>query len=198
MSKEWPATIKLHDGTTIDTNTGKRIQTPDINDVFRDEVAPKKKTWTSFKGGKRRYLDNLPCPAPKSKAVAIIAAYHTFGLNPADIAFIMNTDAENVKAVLESEEFFVFMEGMLQNLREHDASVLRKKLNAAGEAAMNRITDLVSSNDEKVGLAASKDVLDRIDRQSGVDAQGEKKGTLSIRIIKQEDAKVNVELDLEV
>jgi hypothetical protein len=88
---------------------------------------------------------------------------------------------------------------MLANLREHDTNKVRKQLNDTALKAAQKITHLTSSNDEKVALAASRDVLDRMerdtDRSSGRN-NGER-GSLTIRVIKDADAKVEVDVNLD-
>src|SRR5437868_5678337 len=124
-----PRYLKLGDGTLIDTNTGKRVLSTEINNAFAVGKQGDKVAQASYDGGKRRYLDELPCPAPQSKAIAIIAAYYIFGLAPADIAFVLGTELSNVQGVMESKDFQTFLDGMLANLREHDTNKVRKQLN---------------------------------------------------------------------
>lgn len=194
-----PKYLKLGDGTLIDTNTGKRVLSTEINNAFAVGKQGTKVGAASYDGGKRRYLDDLPCPAPQSKAIAIIASYFIFGLAPADIAHIMSTELANVTGVMESKDFQTFLDGMLQNLREHDTNKVRKQINDTALQAAKKISSLTGSFDEKVALAASKDVLDRVerdvDRASGRN-NGER-GSLTIRIIKDAEAKVEVDVDLD-
>jgi hypothetical protein len=87
---------------------------------------------------------------------------------------------------------------MLQNIREHDRDVIRKRINRAAGAAVSKIIDLSeNSRDEKVALAASRDILDRNASESGI--SGNNSGsTLSIRIVDDRDNpmdKMKVEID---
>jgi hypothetical protein len=130
--------------------------------------------------------------------VAIIAGYAVFGLDPVDIAYIMKVKIEIVEGVMASDAYSRFLDSMLQNIREHDRDVIRKRINRAAGAAVSKIIDLSeNSRDEKVALAASKDILDRNASESGI--SGNNSGsTLSIRIVDDRDNpmdKMKVEID---
>jgi hypothetical protein len=135
-------------------------------------------------------LDDLPVPAFQSRPVAVIAAYVLFGLNEVDIAHILRTDVQNVINVIESDGFNQFVDGMLQNVREHDLDKVRKKINESALSAATKITDLVGSRDEKVSLAAAKDVLDRAgDGVYSADGASSKRDSgFTIRIIDDKDS----------
>lgn len=189
-----PQYMRLGDGTLIDTKSGKRVVDTAINRAFSDKpetslIKPARKG-PAFDGAKRRFLDDLPVTPNQSRAVALVSSFMVFGLSVTDIAFILNTDENTVEAVIQSEAYTKFLDAMLQNIREHDQDKIRKKLNAAAEDAANRITALAKeSKDEKVALAASRDVLDRVtsgaaDRNN---SGGASPSSLTIRIIDDRD-----------
>lgn len=195
--------IRLKDGTLINVETGQRILETRVNKNFSDisTVAPTAtpaKTQSSYDGGRRRFIDELPVPAPQSKAIAIIAGYAIFGLHVNDIAFIINEDVERVQAVIDTEEYTKFLDCMLANIREHDQDKVRKRINDAAEDAAKKITQLVSDPDPKVALSASKDVLDRASDGAYSAGGGQNKSAgLTIRVVRDADHatdKVEVEL----
>lgn len=191
--------MRMGDGTLIDTETGKRVVSTEINHAFADTAESQRlknaRAKASFGEGRRRYLDDLPLPADQSRAVALVAAYTLFGLNTADIAFIAKTDVELVEQIKLTKGFVEFIDAMLANVREHDADKVRKKINASALKAAEKITELVESPDEKVSLNAAKDVLDR-HAYTSMPAGSNNVGGLVIRIIDDRDnpaAKVDVE-----
>jgi hypothetical protein len=192
--------IKLGDGYLIDTETGKRTISTEVNRAFSDEPGlVQRGKITRIDGVHRRFLDDIPTGTPEqSRAVAIIAGYAVFGLDPVDIAYIMKVKIEIVEGVMASDAYSRFLDSMLQNIREHDRDVIRKRINRAAGAAVSKIIDLSeNSRDEKVALAASRDILDRNASESGI--SGNNGGsTLSIRIVDDRDNpmdKMKVEID---
>lgn len=197
-----PAFITLADGTLIDARSGKRTVATEINKAFSDrpETSSLKRTQPQYEGSSRRYLDDLPTGASQSRAVAVIAGYTLFGLSSADIADILKIDMDTVVGIIESDAYNLFLEAILQNVREHDRNKLRKILNDKANSAVTKITDLVGSKDEKVALKAAQDVLNRVagDGLSDSTKTNNNGGGLTIRIIDERDNpldKVKVEID---
>lgn len=191
--------MRLADGTLIDTKTGTRVVSTEINQAFSDTTESQKlknaKARASFSEGKRRYLDDLPVPADQSRAIALVAAYCLFGFNTADIAFVVKTSVEIVEQIKLTKGFVEFIDAMLANVREHDRDKVRKKINDHALKAAEKITELVQSSDEKVSLNAARDVLDRHAGVNSSNSGGNAAG-LVIRIIDDRDnpsAKVDVD-----
>jgi hypothetical protein len=197
-----PKYLRLGDGDLIDTSTGKKVTGTDINRAFSDtpekEALERAKRRSSFEQGKRRYLDDLPVPAHQCSAVALVASLTVFGLNATDIAYATKTTEDIVDQIRETEAYYKYIEGLLANIREHDTNKVRKKINESAEKAAKRITELVSSGDEKVALGASREVLDRHGSESGVATGGGKSSGLVIRIIDDRDnPHTKVKVDIE-
>lgn len=204
--KDDPQFVRLANGTLIDVDSGRAVVSTEINKAFSDAPSSstiskvdKRTSQSDFDGGVRRYLDDLPASPAQSRAVALVCAYSVFGLANADIGFILGVDHTVIEAVKATADYAKFLDGMLQQLREHDTNKIRKKLNAEAEGALDNIVKLAKSADEKIKLAASKDVLDR--HEKGYGTQGEnvaQKSSLTIRIIDDRDNpldKVEVEID---
>lgn len=199
MTKE-PRFLRLKDGTLIDTNNGKRAVSTEINKAFSDQPQTSSlgKKPAPITDVKRRFLDDLGVSPNQSRAIAAVAAYTIFGLAAIDIAHVLGTEVENVEAIQQSEAYNSMMNGMLQNIREHDQDKVRKKINAAAENAAQKITDLVHSGDPKVALSASKDVLDRAANGGNADLSRRDSSSFTIRIVDERDNpadKIEVEID---
>lgn len=200
MMSDDPKYMRLADGTLIDTATGKRVSRTDINETFADTPESERlkaaRARASFGEGKRRYLDDLPLPGDQSRAIAIIAAYSVFGLNVADIAYVARTTVDVVNEVKNTRAFADFIDAMLSNVREHDKDKVRKRVDDTALRAVEKVAQLVGSEDEKVALSASKDILDR---HSGVatSGNGAATGGLVIRVIDDRNnpsSKVDVDI----
>lgn len=189
MSDDAPSFMRLADGTLINTKTGERTVSTQINEAFSDKLETSLDTRSrkppAIEGLHKRFLDDLPTNNPSSsRAVALIASYTIFGLHEADIAFVCNIDVDLVRQIQDSAAYHKYVEGLLQNIREHDSDKIRKRINSAAMGAAEKIANLTRSADEKVALAASKDVLDRNDNYNGnVNNGGNSSNSLTIRII---------------
>jgi len=192
--------LRLGDGTLIDTTSGKRTIATDINKTFSTSFDDKKsgKVQSSYETGKRRYLDDLPVPSAQSRPIAIVAAYTIFGLSIPDVAFLLKSSIEQVSDILESNEYKQFVEAMLQNIREHDESAVRKKLNKAADGAASKMVDLISATDKKIAFAAAKDILDRTGHKASdvVEHRHSMEDGIVIRVI--DDTKAKQPIDVEI
>jgi hypothetical protein len=195
-----PKYMRLADGTLIDTKTGQKSVDTEINRAFSDEPqrsllrAPKVK----YGPGHRRFLDDLPLPPDQCRGVAAVLAFHLFGLSNADIAHIAKIRVESIDAILAGDASTRMLDGILQNIREHDRDVVRKKINAAAQDAVSKIVSLVESGDEKVSLSAAKDILDRSRHDSDDAGNRLTASGLTIRIIDERDsptAKIDVSIE---
>jgi hypothetical protein len=196
-----PHYMRLGDGTLIDTATGKRVVSTEINKAFSDKpetsMLKQARRAPAFEGATRRFLDDLPGTPSQSRAVAVVCAYTIFGLNEIDIAYTLNIEVDMVLAIQASEPYAKFLDAMLQNIREHDTDKIRKKINGAAQTAADKITKLVEHPDSKVAFSAAKDILDRRDTYNGISSQQAQSG-LTIRIVDDRDNpidKVKVEID---
>lgn len=202
MTDEVPKYMRLADGTLIDTRTGQRVVDTEINRAFSDKpetsLVRKRTKKVEVDEWTRRFIDDLGVSPNQSRAIAAVASYTIFGLATIDIAHVLGTTSENIEAIQASEGYNKILEGMLQNVREHDQNVVRKKINAAAESAAKKLTELVSNNDPKVALAASKDVLDRSANGGNADLSNRNNSSFTIRIIDDRDNpadKVDVAID---
>lgn len=193
--------IALADGTLIDAHTGKRTVSTEINKAFSDKPKTsmlKSASSSNFDGGTRRFIDDLPVPPNQSRAIAIIAAYSVFGLSAADISYVIGVELEVVEAILTSDGYNKFMEGVLQNIREHDKDVVRRKINEAASRAVETITDIAEKGSPALKLKASMDILDRhSDNVSGANGKSNSAG-LTIRIVDDRANPIDkVEVDID-
>lgn len=198
---EEPFYLKLKDGTLIDTRTAQRVVSTEINKAFSDKpessfLRPGVRR-PNIDGISRRFIDDLPIGPNQSRAVAIVAAYSIFGLYALDISDILGIPVESVELIQDSTAYTKFIDAMLQNIREHDRDVIRKKINKNADKAVDKIIALSDSTDEAVALRAAKDILDRAENQRG-QSLSESKSGLTIRIIdERDDPAANVEVSID-
>lgn len=188
--------LKLATGELINTQSGKRTVGTDINKAFTITEEKDLKSSKDLKMVTRRFLDDLPVPPLQSRPIAIVLGYSSFGLNDADIASILSITAADVRSIRESDEYSKFLEGVLQNIREHDANVVRKKLNKEAENAATKIANLVDYPDAKVALAAAKDILDRNNIKGTEIVEHRHEGAITFRYIDDAEKKTSKEVDV--
>jgi len=154
-------TLVLADGTKIDTATGEVVDDtlPSTEVIEDDDDTP------SFNRMEcnRRTIADLPAPPQQLNTIAVILTYHLFGLSDADIAHIINFTPSQVRSILESDASMKLQDTMLSVIREHDTSVIRRKLSEYEERAAKTIGELLKSSNvsASVRLSAAKDILDR-------------------------------------
>lgn len=180
--------IKLHDGTLINTTTGKRFK-PQSDIEKAMTVISKNEEVADFVVPKRRYLDELPAKAELMNPIAVVLMYRLFGMHDDDIAYLISVPVEKIQALADMPEFAKLREVILGNIREFDQDLVRKTLNKNSIIAANAIVGMLSDEDASPGerLSAAKDILDRTGNRPAdiVEHRHSINGGLNIRIIKQ-------------
>lgn len=155
-----PDTFTLADGTVINTATGRKVVTGDDGDAAMIRVP------TSFDAIEevtrvRRRVADLPAAPAEMNAVSLVAMYHMYGLNDYDIAFVTKLSEAQVTAIRQSD---VYTSLLVETQRRIIAEVndgVRGLFEKNANGAAQRVITLMNSDDEKIQMAAAKDVLDR-------------------------------------
>jgi hypothetical protein len=126
----------------------------------RIEVPSNSKAQRLVTGTRRKLLD-LPLPTKQMNSFAVVLVYTASGLSDSEIALATKLSIEQIahirkQAAYQQLEEYVTSAVMEQSKNDVAAILAEKEVKAA-----EKIGDLVESLDEKVALAASKDILDR-------------------------------------
>jgi len=156
MSLPDPGTpLKLADGTEIDPMTGKVVGAEPFVKV------PNNKELRHDYAMVQRRLVDLPLPAQKMNGVSIILTYKMIGLNDAEIAIATGLTDAQVGQIVISDAFAELRQMVLENIHAMDADTIRTAMKENATMGVQRIGQLINSEDEAIALSASKDALDR-------------------------------------
>lgn len=142
-------TIQLADGRVIDL-TGKEVG------LAKAAPRPLEKITTN------RVAADLPLPAKQMLPLAVVAAYHIWGLRPGDIAEQLGTEPDRVETILNDDVFKNFLQQLIRSVLDSELDDLRDQIAAKARAAIEKVTELLEEDgDPKTVLNAAKDILDR-------------------------------------
>lgn len=160
--------LQLADGTIIDPSTGTPVpvETPtSVADVDETDASTIEEDYDApvITAPVRRKLADLPEQPSKMNAIAVVAAYHLFGIDDNEIAHALNVDIEMIDRVRTTEAFTTLIDAINDNIREAIQDRVRSHFEhnslAAARFVSSRIRD--SKEDSKVRLAAANSILDR-------------------------------------
>lgn len=171
-------------------NPDSVLELPDGRTVMPDGsiVNPKAAVVTEIVNAKQavalvtkmqRSLGDLPDIPANTNPIACVITYSAIGLSDADIATALNTDAENVRRLKESDVYQqlsqMFDERVFDDERRNSQHIISKHLSAAA----SRMVNLVSAESGDLALAAARDVL----RIGGVDKSQTNSGLSKLQIV---------------
>lgn len=155
----------LHDNTRIDTDTGEVIRVQEVLPAGYEEV-PTNTAAVELVAQTTRRISDLPDKPDNLHPVAIILTYHLFGLSNEQIAIATDTNVEYVVGVMESEPFNVMKNTIADDVTLMQQNTMMGILEGGARTAATKQVSLISSQDEAVALAASKQVIDRVEKRS--------------------------------
>lgn len=177
--------IVLADGTKIDPSSGKVIREKKFVEVPRNSEAVRKVTQV------RRQLADLPVPPKQMNAVGLVVFYKMIGLSNYDTALAMNVTESQIHNIMELDVYQEMMESMRETVLKNDADDVRQMFMQHSHNAVHRIVSLIDEGEEKVALAAAKDVLDRAGHRPAdvIEHRMKVEGDLKIEVIKRDEGK---------
>lgn len=181
--------LMLDDGTSLPPSS---IQT-----FARIEI-PSNTAAQRLVSSTNRKLADLPALPEQMNSFAAILVYTASGLSDSEISIALGLKAAQIKRMREHSTYQQFESYMIDAVREQSkqnvVSILAEKEIKAAE----RVGELVDSMDEKVALAASKDILDRRGHapKQQVDIRAEMMNTFRIEVVDKRDANNKI-IDVE-
>ncbi|NJL53778.1 hypothetical protein HC928_00635 [bacterium] len=179
--------ITLADGRKVDPLTGEvsgeNVLAPATSDERPHVIA------TRLESG-HKAITELPDKPERLNLVNVVLVYNLFGLTDADIAHILNLSPTQVAQIIDSEVATKLRETILNAIREHDTSIVRKKLSEYEERAAAAVGALLAAESPSVRLSAAKDILDRSGHRPVdiVEHRHKIDGGLVIEVIKKGDS----------
>lgn len=174
-------TFTLADGTVINAITGRPVRQVNMVEIptARQAVAEVERV--------RKRVHELPDVPEKMNAVALVALYYMFGLNEQDIAHVSGLTENQVVNIKMTAAFSELIDVAQSNVMSQDGANVRNLINQHAVTAATKISSLIHSEDEKVAMVASKDVLDRSGHRPAdvVEHRHSVEGGLTIEYIKK-------------
>jgi len=146
------APLQLADGTVIE---------PSIANTFTRVAIPSNSEARRLVSNTNRKLAELPALPKQLNSYAAILVYTASGLSDDEISVATKFTREQI-AVLRAQPAYTQLESFIIDAVRQEAATEVKSILVSGEVkAAHRVIELVDSEDDKVALAASKDLLDR-------------------------------------
>ena len=144
--------LQLPDGTVIE---------PSVANTFTRVAIPSNTQAQRLVSNTNRKLAELPAMPKQLNSYAAILVYTASGLSDDEISVATKFTREQI-ALLRSQPAYQQLESFIIDAVRQEAAEEVKSILVSGEVkAAHRVIELVDSEDDKVALAASKDLLDR-------------------------------------
>jgi hypothetical protein len=146
----------------------------------------------------RRKLIDLPAVPKQMNSFAIILVYTASGLSDAEIGVATGLTTAQIANIRTNTAYTQLEEYVIQAAQEQSKSDVQAILAQAEIKSANRISSLTNSLDEKIALAASKDVLDRrghVPKQQ-IDVNAEMRKTFRIEFVDRRGEQPVIDMEL--
>ena len=186
MSLPEPGTpLKLADGTEIDPATGKVVGAEPYV-----KVPSTRELRENYALIQRRLID-LPLPPQKMNGISIILTYKMIGLSDNEIALATGIKEDQVGQIVISDAFAELRQMVVENIHASDADTIRTSMKDNAVMGVQRLGQLINSDDETIALSASKDALDRDGYRPAdvVEHRHKMEGGLTIEVIRRDHSK---------
>lgn len=193
--------LTLADGTQIDPNTRKPLNQPRVDRRVREHAAPSaNKLANERRHSTRMRINELPCDPKTANVYGVVLFYVLMGIPDLDILDATGMSPAQLKSIKGSDAFDELRSKLVGAVREAQTSEVRGIIANASAIAAETIVSLMDSSDEKIALAAAKDIMDRDGHRPAdvVEHRHAMDGEMRIRIIRdQRDETPVIDLNAE-
>lgn len=185
--------LKLADGTEIDPSTGARLNAPKYVAVPNNRELKE-----NYAAVQRRLID-LPLPPEKMHGLSVILMYQMLGVTNYEIAVATGLTEDQVGNLVISDAFGELRQMVLENIHAADDMEIRSAMKTNATLGVQRMQQLINSDDEKIAFFASKDSLDRDGHRPNdvVEHRHKLEGGLTIEVIKRDHSVQTPVVDVE-
>jgi len=150
--------LVLADGTIINPLDGTVMVPENAKELVE---VPTDRQAVSTVTSIRKRISDLPVPPAQMNVVTVILSYSLMGLSDNDIARCVGIPLERVKAIKLTDVYSDVHAALVEQMVAAEQENVRMLLNQGAMSAAKMITSLINSDDDKIALAASRDILDR-------------------------------------
>lgn len=182
--------LKLPDGTAI---------APSVASTFTHVAIPSNTQAQRLVSNTNRKLAELPALPKQLNSYAAILVYTASGLSDDEISVATKFTREQI-ALLRSQPAYMQLESFIIDAVKQEAAAEVKSILASGEIkAATRVIELVDSEDDKVALAASKDLLDRGGHKAAekIDIRADMLNTFRIEVVDKRNTVPTIDMETD-
>lgn len=191
-------TAKLVNPTEPLTLPDGKVLRPSTHATFDNALAiPSAREAVKLVSSTRRKLAELPALPKQMNAYAVVLVYTASGLSDAEIAIATGFDISQIKHIRSQQAYAAIADMVIEAAKAQAASVVTDILAEGEVKAATKIVALTDSIDEKIALAASKDVLDRRGHKAAdkIDIMSSMEGMLRIEIVDKRDDGIVIDME---
>lgn len=182
--------LQLADGTMI---------VPSVANTFTRVAIPSNTEARRLVSNTNRKLAELPALPKQLNSYAAILVYTASGLSDDEISVATKFTREQI-ALLRTQPAYTQLESFIIDAVKQEAVVEVKSILASGEIkAATRVIELIDSEDDKVALAASKDLLDRGGHKAAekLDIRADMMNTFRIEVVDKRNAVPTIDMEID-
>jgi predicted mannosyl-3-phosphoglycerate phosphatase (HAD superfamily) len=140
----------------------------------------------------RRKLADLPALPKQLNSYSAVLVYTASGLSDTEIAVATGFTEEQINTLRQHEGYRTLEQMVLKAAREEAQSAVKSILVQGEQKAAERVVELVESEDEKIALAAAKDLLDRGGHRAKeeIDVRVDMMNTFRIEVVDRRNERV--------
>ena len=186
-------------GTPLQDSGGMLIH-PTTAATFSRVQVPSSTEAVRLVASTRRKLADLPALPKQLNTYSVVLVYTASGLSDEEISAATGFDKEQIAHIRSQPAYAALQEFVVEAAKNDAAEEVKTILRKGVTKAAKRVVELADSEDEKVALAASKDLLDRNGHapKQQVDIRNEMMSTFRIEVVdKRSDATPMLDLEAE-
>lgn len=173
------------------------VLNPTVPQMYKRVEVPSHSEAQRLISSTRRKLADLPATAKQLNAYSAVLVYTASGFTDAEISTATGLEVAQIHALREHDAYRMLEAFVTKTAREEAAGAVKAILVKGEVNAAEKIVELVNSEDEKIALAASKDLLDRGGHKprDEVDVRVDMMSTFRIEVVDRRNERV---IDAEV
>ncbi len=144
--------LRLPDGTVV---------VPSVASTFTRVAVPSNSHAQRLVSNTHRKLAELPALPKQLNSYAAILVYTASGLSDAEISVATKFTVEQITLLRAQPAYSQLEQFIIETVKQEAATEVKSILLNGEVKAATRVVALIDSEDDKVALAASKDLLDR-------------------------------------
>lgn len=182
--------LRLADGTVV---------VPSVSSSFARVEIPSVTAASRIVASTRRKLAELPAVPKQMSTYSTILVYTASGLSDDEISVATKLTREQIEHIRAQPAYAELESFIVEAVRSEAANEVKAILVKGEVRAATKVIELVDSEDDKVALAASKDLLDRGGHKAAekIDIRADMMQTFRIEVVDKRDAVPTIDMETD-